>query len=215
MWVPWPPKLNVNNLRALLIQRAARLQERPAFTAPSWGPLNYSQFRNRVEGVALGLLASTYPTGTALFCATGTPWDWASEVAIACCGLRWEMTGAIVNPEILGGSRFNDEHGRGPYHEREHEVDERTMFSGRLDHAAMMQRLQRMNRILGWDHETEVRFPFVRSGTHEVRAALWCALYAGSHAILEDEPQPRIGLFKRRVAQQAAFNPAPFSEFWD
>ena len=205
----------MNNLRALLIQRAARLQERPAFTAPSWGPLNYSQFRNRVEGVALGLLASTYPTGTALFCATGTPWDWASEVAIACCGLRWEMTGAIVDPEILGGSRFNDEHGRGPYHEREHEVDESTLFSGTLDHAAMMQRLQRMNRILGWDHETEVRFPFVRSGTHEVRAALWCALYAGSHAILEDEPQPRIGLFKRRVAQQAAFNPAPFSEFWD
>ena len=204
-----------DNLRKLLIQRAARLQERPAFTAPSWGPLNYSQFRNRVEGVALGLLASACPSGTALFCATGTPWDWASEVAVACCGLRWESTGAMVNPEILGGSSFNDDHGRGPYHEREHEVDGSTLFSGMLDHATMMQRLQRMNRILGWDHETTVGIPLTGIGTRDVRAALWCALYAGSYAILEDEPQPQIGLFKRRVAQQAAFNPAPFSEFWD
>lgn len=203
-----------DNLRKLLIQRAARLQERPAFTAPSWGLLNYSQFRNRVEGVALGLLATACPLGTALFCATGTPWDWVSELAVACCGLRWEMAGAIANPEILGGSRFNDEHGRGPYHEREHEVDGSTLFSGRLDHAAMMQRLQRMNRILGWDHETEVWFSLAQIGTSEVRAALWCALYAGSYAILEDETPAPKSFFKRRAVQRAAFDPEPFSEFW-
>jgi len=203
-----------DNLRKLLIQRAARLQERPAFTAPTWGLLNYSQFRNRVEGVALGLLATARPPGTVIFCATGTPWDWASEVAAACCGLRWEMLGEIVNPEILGGARFNDEQGRGPYHEREHAVDGSTLFSGRLDHTAMMQRIQRLNRILGWDHETEVRLPLARIGTHEVRAALWCALYAGSHAILEDElPAPK-GIFKWRTIQKAAFDPMPFAEFW-
>jgi len=204
-----------DNLRKLLIQRAARLQERPALTAPAWGRLNYSQFRNRAEGVALGLLATTCPVGTAFFCETSTPWDWAAEIAVACCGLRWEMAGAIVDPEILGGSRFNDEHGRGPYHEREHEVDGSTLFSGMLDHAGMMQRLQRMNRKLGWDHETEVSFPLAQIGTREVRAALWCALYAGGHAMLEDEPPPPKGIFKRRAAPRTAFDPALFSEFWD
>src|SRR5512141_1600953 len=109
-----------DNLRKLLIQRAARLQERPALTAPPWGSLAYSQFRNRVEGVALGLLAEALPPGTPCFCATGTPWDWAAEAAIACCGLRWDVTGTRVDPAILGGPRFNDEHGRGPYHERDH-----------------------------------------------------------------------------------------------
>ena len=204
----------MNNLRALLIQRAARLQERPAFTVPLWGTLNYSQFRNRVEGVALGLLATKCPIGTELFCATGTPWDWAAEVAAACCGLRWERTGTLVNPEILGGTHFNDEQGRGTYHEREHEVDERTLFLGRLDHAAMMQRLQRMNRILGWDHESKVGFPLAQIGTSEVRAALWCALYAGSHAVLDDEPFRPKGIVKRREVPPAVFDPAPFSGFW-
>lgn len=203
-----------DNLRKLLIQRAARLQERPAFTAPSWGTLDYSHFRARVEGLAMGLLATTCPCGTALFCATETPWDWAAEVAVACSGLRWEKTGTLVEPGLLGGSRFNDEHGRGPYHERERELDGSTLFSGSLDHAAMLQRLQRMNRILGWDHETKVWFPIARIGTPEIRAALWCALYAGSHAILEDEPPAPKSIFKRRTLQQAAFDPVPFYEFW-
>jgi hypothetical protein len=202
------------NLRKLLIQRAARLQERSALTSSSWGLLNYNQFRNRVEGVALGLSATTCPVGTGVFCATGTPWDWASEVAAACCGLRWERSGAIVNTEILGGSGFNDEHGRGPYHEREQEVNGGTIFAGSLDHAAVMLKLQRMNRILGWDHETEVSFPLALIGISPVRAGLWCALYAGSHAILEDEPTLSKGIINRRMAQRAAFDPAPFSEFW-
>lgn len=204
-----------DNLRKLLIQRAARLQERPALTAPSWGRLDYSQFRNRVEGVALGLMARACPLGTAVFSATGTPWDWASEVAAACCGLRWERGGAPVDPEILGGSRFNDEHGRGPYHEREHQVDGTTQFTQMFDHAEMAQRLQRGNRILGWDHETQVHLPVALIGASEVRAALWCALYAGSHAILELERQAPKGLFGRRAPQGAVFDPAPFSDFWN
>lgn len=203
-----------DNLRKLLIQRAARLQERPALTAPAWGRLDYSQFRNRVEGVAMGLMAAPCPAGAAFFSATGTPWDWVSEAAAACCGLQWEMAGARVDPEILGGARFNDELGRGPYHEREREVDGSTLFSGTLDHAAMVQRLQRMNRKLGWDHETEIRLPSDQIGTHQVRAALWCALYAGGHAILEAAAQPPQGMFSRRAARPAAFDPAPFSELW-
>lgn len=204
-----------DNLRKLLIQRAARLQERPALTAPLWGLLDYSQFRNRVEGVALGLLAADGPVGAPYFCATGTPWDWAAEVAVACCGMRWDVSGAEVDSGILGGARFNDESGRGPYHERDHEVDGSTVFCGTLDHAAMVQRLQRLNRVLGWDHGTELHFPLARLGAEEVRAALWCALYAGSHAILEDEAPAQKGLFKRRAGPRAAFDPAPFSGFWD
>ena len=60
-------------LRDLLIQRAARLQGRPALTTPDWGTLSYAQLRNRVEGVALGLLATDPPS--TVFCGTGTPWD--------------------------------------------------------------------------------------------------------------------------------------------
>lgn len=203
-----------DDLRKLLIQRAARLQERPALSSPLWGLLNYNQFRNRVEGVALGLMAPSCPLGLAFFSATGTPWDWASEVAVACCGLRWERSGTMVSPEHQGGFHFNDENGRGPFHERGHQVDGSTVFAGNLDHAALVQRLQRMNRILGWDHETEIWFPLAQIGTYEVRAALWCALYAGSHAILEEEsPLPK-GNFWRRAARRAAFDPSPFIEFW-
>lgn len=203
-----------DTLRSLLLQRAARLQERPAFTAPAWGTLDYSHFRARVEGLAMGLLATGCPCGTALFCATGTPWDWAVEVAVACSGLRWEKTGTLVEPTLLGGSRFNAEQGRGPYHEQEEKLNGNTLFSGSLDHAAMLQRLRRLNRILGWDHQTNVRLPLARIGAPEIRAALWCALYAGSHAILEDEPPAPKGMFKRWTAQQAVFDPGPFYEFW-
>ena len=54
-----------STLRDLLIQRAARLQGRPALTAPEWGTLTYAQLRNRAEGVALGLLASSPPRAAA------------------------------------------------------------------------------------------------------------------------------------------------------
>ncbi|MDE3244909.1 MAG: hypothetical protein KGN80_02390 [Acidobacteriota bacterium] len=203
-----------DTLRKLLIQRAARLQERPAFSAPPWGTLDYSQFRNRVEGVALGLVAVGCQLEAPVYSATDTPWDWAAEVAAACCGLRWESTGASIDPGILGGARFNDEEGRGLYHEREHLVDGSTRFSGLFDHAAMLLKLQRMNRILGWDHETRVGLPLAQLGTPAIRAALWCALYAGSHAMLKEESRPPSGLFKRAAAGAVAFDPSPFAEFW-
>ena len=74
-------------LRDLLIQRAARLQDRPALTALDWGTLSYAQLRNRVEGVALGLLAAEPPS--TVFCATGTAWDWAAELAAAASRPSW------------------------------------------------------------------------------------------------------------------------------
>ena len=171
-------------LRALLIQRAARLQEWPALTAPGWDSLRYPAFRNRVEGVALGLMAEAPALGAPVFSATGGPWDWACEVACACCGLVWSPAGARVPPAILGGPRFNDEAGRQPYHDRDHVLEETTPVAGALDHGELLRRLQRLNGKLGWDHATEVTLPAAQIGTPELRGALWSALYAGSHAIL-------------------------------
>ena len=170
-------------LRALLIQRAARLQEWPALTAPGWD-LRYPAFRNRVEGVALGLMAGGPALGTPVFCATGGPWDWASEVACACCGLVWSPGGAPVPAGILGGPRFNDEGGRQAYHDRDHDLEEATLVAGSLDHGELLRRLKRLNGLLGWDHSTEVSLPIEQLGTPELRGALWSALYAGGHAVL-------------------------------
>ena len=203
-----------DNLRKLLIQRAARLQERPALTSGAWGTLSYGQFRNRVEGVALGLMADDAPTGAAIFCDTEGPWDWACEVAAACCGLRWDRAGARVAPDILGGPGFNDEHGRGPYHEREHEVQEDTLFAGNLDHAAMLLRLQRLNRTLGWDHDTRVDLPLAGLGEAPLRAALWSALYAGAHAAIGEADPEQTGLLARFRRPKAPWDPAPFAGFW-
>ena len=171
-------------LRLLLIQRAARLQEQPALTAPGWGTLRYPAFRNRVEGVALGLMAGAPKLGAAIFSATGTPWDWASEVACACCGLVWSPAGAPVPPDILGGPRFNDEAGRQAYHDRDHALEDTTPLGGGLDHGELLARLRRLNGRLGWDHATEITLPLERLGTPELRGALWSALYGGSHAVL-------------------------------
>jgi hypothetical protein len=170
-------------LRALLIQRAARLQERPALTAPGW-QLGYPALRNRVEGVALGLMAAAPPLGATFFSRTGTPWDWACEVACACCGLVWSPGGAPIPAAVLGGAGFNDEAGRQAYHDRDHDLDDATLLSGALDHGELMLRLRRLNGRLGWDHGTEVRLPVAELATAELRAALWSALYGGSHAIL-------------------------------
>jgi hypothetical protein len=171
-------------LRALLIQRAARLQAQPAFTAPGWGTLPYPGFRNRVEGIALGLMAGHPAPGTPLSSATGGPWDWACEVASACCGLIWSPDGAPVPAEILGGPRFNDEAGRQPYHDRDHQLSETTPMADGLDHGELLRRLRRLNAQLGWDHTTAVTLPMDQLATPELRGALWSALYAGSHAIL-------------------------------
>lgn len=175
----------METLRDLLLQRAARLQERPALTAPGWGTLTWTAWRGRVEGVALGLLAADLPVGTPLQAATGGPWDWACEAAAACCGLRWDPAGAAVDAAILGGPRFNDDAGRGPFHERERSVQAGTLFLPHLSHGELLVRLRRLNRTLGWDHETEVRIPLADLPKSGTRAALWSLLYAGGHAILE------------------------------
>jgi hypothetical protein len=174
-------------LRDLLIQRAARLQERPAFTTPDWGTLSYTRFRNRVEGVALGLLA--IGSSTKVSSATGTPWDWAAEVAAAASGLVWDPTGPAADPGVLGDAQFNAEAGRGLYHACEELVQPSTPFTSGLNHGEVLSRLGRLNVELGWDHDTRVDLPLLRLGEAPVRAALWSALYAGAHAVLESAPK--------------------------
>jgi len=199
-------------LRDLLIQRAARLQERPALTAPNWGTLSYAQLRNRVEGVGLGLLAME--PCSAVFSATGTAWDWAAEVAAAASGLAWDGVGQTVPPEVLGGSRFNDEGGRGPYHLREQVVQASTPFTSGLDHGEVMTRLRRLNVKLGWDHATQVGLPLARLGEAPVRAALWSALYAGAHALLEIPSSESLVSPSRWQKAAPPWDPGPFLEFW-
>ncbi len=187
-------------LRHLLIQRAARLQERPALTAPEWGTLDYFQFRNRVEGVALGLMARPLSVDS-VFSATGTAWDWISEVASACCGLRWDPAGARIEALIQGGARFNDEGGRQVYHDREHGLDADTLFLTGISHGELLRRLQRLNQKLGWDHDTRLILSVASMATPEGRAALWSALFAGAHIELVAslrggwDPAPFVGFF--------------------
>jgi len=185
-----------STLRQLLIQRAARLQERPGFTVPEWGTLDYFQLRNRVEGVALGLMASPLPE-QGIFACTNTAWDWICEVAAACCGLRWNGGGQPVDPAILGGARFNDERGRQPYHDREDSVLESTPFIRDLSQGEWLQRLQRLNGSLGWDHSSLVEVPLLALGTEGGRGALWSALYAGAHARLVVSQEPTRSLFEK------------------
>ena len=175
----------MDTLRALLIQRAARLQERPALACPGWGPLSYAGFRNRVEGVALGLMAQAPPLGAGFHSSQGGPWDWVCEVAAACCGLQWDPAGPRIDPAILGGASFNHEEGRQPYHDRDHDLTPATPFQGALDHGTLLSRLRRLNGRLGWDHATEVTVPMDQLASQAVRAALWSALFGGSSAILK------------------------------
>ena len=201
-----------STLRDLLIQRAARLQDRPALTTPDWGTLSYAQLRNRVEGVALGLLA--IESRPVVFSATGTAWDWAAEVAAAASGLAWDPVGQVVPPEVLGGPRFNDEGGRGPYHAREQVVQASTPFTASLDHGEVMARLRRLNVELGWDHATQIGLPLARLGEAPIRAALWSALYAGAHAVLESPtlpPSSRTALLNKTPT---SWNTEPFLVFW-
>jgi hypothetical protein len=185
-------------LRDLLIQRAARLQGRPALTAADWGTLSYGQLRNRAEGVALGLLADPAPP-TAWVSATGTPWDWAAELAVAASGLAWAPEGRTLPAEALGGPGFNLDAGRGPYHAREAVVTAATPFAAGLTQGDLLARLRRLNLRLGWDHDTRVDLPLARLGEAPLRAALWSALYAGAHAVL---------------TPGAPWDPAPFTPLW-
>ncbi|WP_257305395.1 hypothetical protein [Geothrix campi] len=201
-----------STLRDLLIQRAARLQGRPALTTPGWGTLSYAQLRNRAEGVALGLLAAQPPP--AVCSTTGTAWDWAAELAVAASGLIWDPTGPSVPSEVLGGPRFNAEEGRGAYHAREEAVTGATRFSADLTHGELMLRLRRLNAILGWDHDTRVELPLARLGEPALRAALWSALYAGGHAVLVVEAPPARGLLTRPRRPPSPWDSAPFETFW-
>ena len=199
-------------LRDLLIQRAARLQERPALTAPAWGTLSYAQLRNRVEGVALGLLAGDPPA--VVFSATGTAWDWIAELAAAASGLRWDAAGLTVPTEVLGGPRFNQEDGRGPYHAREQAVTASTPFTPDLSHGDLLARLRRLNVQLGWDHTTELQLPQARLGEAPLRGALWSALYAGAHAVLQPESTPPGFPARRGQLPQTFSSLEPFKGFW-
>ncbi|HEY3401305.1 MAG TPA: hypothetical protein VGK03_11810 [Geothrix sp.] len=202
-----------STLRDLLIQRAARLQDRPALTAPGWGTLTYAQLRSRAEGVALGLLAS--PPPPAVCSATGTPWDWAAELAAAASGLIWDAAGQPVPSEILGGPRFNAEEGRGAYHAREQVVTEATPFRAGLTHGDLMVRLRRLNTGLGWDHDTRMELPLARLAEPGLRAALWSALYAGGHAVLVAETPAATGLLARfKHAQSPEWASAAFLDLW-
>lgn len=199
-------------LRDLLIQRAARLQDRAALTTPDWGTLSYAQLRNRAEGVALGLLAE--PPAPAAFSSTGTPWDWIAELAAAASGLVWDPTGLAVPAEVLGGPRFNDEGGRGPYHDREQQVHASTPFTTDLDQGEVMARLRRLNVRLGWDHGTRVDLPLAGLRELPLRAALWSALYAGAHAVLAPPAVRPAGLLARRHQPLPIWEAGPFLAFW-
>jgi hypothetical protein len=201
-----------STLRDLLIQRAARLQDRPALTAPHWGTLSYAQLRNRAEGVALGLL-SQGPTAT-VFSATGTPWDWIAELAIAASGLQWDPAGQALPADVLGGPRFNDEAGRGPYHHREQVVQVDTPFTSGLSHGECMVRLRRLNVRLGWDHGTCVGLPLSEMGQPTLRAALWSALYAGAQAVLTEEEPAATGLLARFRKAPPTWDSGPFQTLW-
>ena len=169
-------------LRELILRQGARLQGRPALTAPGWGTLSHAQLRQRVEGLAMGLLAVR--PALPVFSATGTAWDWAAELAAAACGLPWDPGAPPVPPDLLGGPAFHAEAGRGPFHERERLVGPGTLFQGALTHGELLARLRRLNVRLGWDHETALALPLPRLGEPGCRAILWSALYAGGHLVL-------------------------------
>ena len=196
-------------LRALLIQRAARLQDRPAFSGAPWPTLSYAQLRNRAEGVGFGLLAEGIPEAT--FATGHGPWDWMAELAAAVAGVPWDPAAARLDPRVLGGPRFNDDHGRGPLHDREEAVAEDTPFAPGLTQGELLRRLVRLNQALGWDHDTVVALPLEAWGSPALRGALWSALYAGAHAIVAPAPPPPGRLARWLGPKPApAFDPAPF-----
>lgn len=197
----------METLRQLLIQRAARLQERPALSCRAWGTLNYSQYRNRIEGVALGLMADKPAVGELVFMdqkdlgwfnayeqleqflAIQEPWSWICEVAAATCGLVWNLEGYRINPSIAGGALFNNELGRGEFHNRDQEINKATLLTLTHSHAQMLSKMQRTNSILGWDHKSEIHLPIEHLTTPVGRAMLWNGIYGGSHIILKDPPR--------------------------
>ncbi len=204
-------------LRQLLLQRAARLQGRSALTAPGWGTLSWSAWRNRVEGVAFGLLSED-PSPSSVAPRGDSPWTWALEVAAACAGIPLDQRARDCDPAIFGGARFNSQEGRHAFHECEDTLSDATPFDARLTHGDLILRLQRWNRKLGWDHATAVQVPMDALPTPPGRAVLWNLLYAGGHAVLvKDAPTERGGLARllRRKPDGPTWDPSPFTAFWD
>lgn len=207
----------MHNLRHLLLQRSARLQGRPALTAPGWGTLSWSAWRNRVEGVAFGLLVEDPPMA-AVAPQGDAPWAWAVEVAAACAGIPLDLAAPGPDAAIFGGASFNSQEGRHAYHEREDALTDATPFDARLTHGDLMLKLQRWNRKLGWDHATALQVPMEAIPTAAGRAVLWNLLYAGGHATLTAEtPAVRGGLVRllRKKPEHPIWDPSPFLTFWD
>jgi hypothetical protein len=188
----------MDTLRDLLLQRAARLQDRPALTGADGEALGYAALRRRVEGVAMGLLLRPEPRGG--IATTGTAWDWVAELALATSGLPWDPQGEALPPALLGGEAFHPEAGRGALHALEHRLTAATPFTAGLTHGDLLRRLQRLNPRLGWDHETTLRLPGDGWSAPALRAALWNALYAGAHAV---------------VGGDGPWDATPFQDFWE
>lgn len=148
-----------------------------------------------MEGVALGLMAETPPIGTPYWIdikesnASKEPWTWIAELAVIASGCIWDAQGALIPSSILGGSRFNHEDGRGPFHDRDHQIIGSCLATPTLSHREILLRLQRQNQKLGWDHTTPLSLSWSDVQTPEGRALLWSGLYAGSHVVLAD-PNP-------------------------
>lgn len=196
------------SLRHLVIQQAARLQDAPAFEAPDWPTLGYLPFRHRVEGLALGLLAHHPPQG-AVGPGNGVAWDWVSEVAAACCGLRWDPQAPPLPKDLLGGPGFNDEVGRPIYHDLEERVGADTPFWGPWTHGTWLTLLHRLNRRLGWDHTTVLSLPPEALEHPEGRLAAWSALYAGAFLRLTPADPPR-GWRRFFSPRTPPWDPSPF-----
>jgi hypothetical protein len=118
------------------------------------------------------------------------PWSWIAEVAVIACGFVWSPQGNPIDSSVLGGPRFNDEEGRGPFHDRDHQITGSCLAVSGLSHKDILLRLQRENDKRGWDHTTKLSLSCSDATTASGRALLWNALYAGSHVILTEPELP-------------------------
>lgn len=144
----------------------------------------------------MGLMAEAPPLGTTYHASWNDskcphePWSWIAEVAVTACGCVWDPEGHPIDPSILGGSRFNNEEGRGTYHDRDYLLTGSCLALPTLSHQDILLRLQRENQKHGWDHTTKLSLSCSDSLTPRGRVLLWNALYAGSHVVLTEPETP-------------------------
>ena len=93
-------------------------------------------------------------------------------------------------------------------------VQPSTLFTSGLDQGEVMTRLRRLNVELGWDHATQIRLPLAQLGEAPVRAALWSALYAGAHAVLDAPTAPPSGLTALLRKAPTPWDAQPFLTLW-